>query len=153
MSPRTRLIAALDSSPEVRLGEAEQLLADLLAEVADQVGAHCEEYGVLGVAAVIRRTVTAPGEKDSAITTAPTSTPDPTEADRLTRLRRAVADYQGEWTTCRAQRLYYAVYGPGDWRLTARRDLVTLHKGGLLVLDDTNPSRRFYTLNTWGDAR
>ncbi|MEU3219989.1 hypothetical protein [Streptomyces sp. NPDC006971] len=67
-------------------------------------------------------------------------------ADRLSILRRAVRDYQGEWTTCRVQRLYRARAYAAPFRRTARQDLAVLARQGLLVLDDTDPGRRVFRL-------
>ncbi|MFF4661999.1 hypothetical protein [Streptomyces sp. NPDC001282] len=67
-------------------------------------------------------------------------------ADRLSLLRRAIRDYQGEWTTCRVQRLYRARAYAAPLRKTARDDLALLARQGLLVLDDTNPGRRVFRL-------
>jgi hypothetical protein len=67
--------------------------------------------------------------------------------NRLALLRRAVIDYQGEWSTGRAQALYQATYGVADWRATARRDLAQLHADGLLVEHD-EPNHHHYTFNT-----
>lgn len=66
-------------------------------------------------------------------------------ADRLALLRRAVRDYQGEWTTRRVQQLYRSHAYAAPLRKTARDDLALLHRQGLLVLDDA-PGRRSYTL-------
>lgn len=67
-------------------------------------------------------------------------------ADRLAILRRAVRDYQGEWTTRRVQQLYRAHSYAAPLRKTARDDLALLHRQGLLVLND-EPGRRSYTLS------
>ncbi|MEU2135334.1 hypothetical protein [Streptomyces sp. NPDC018352] len=67
-------------------------------------------------------------------------------SDRLTLLRRAVRDYQGEWTTRMVQDLYRAREYAAPQRKTARDDLATLHRQGLLVLDDTDPGRRVFRL-------
>ncbi|MEE1774492.1 hypothetical protein PUR34_41555 [Streptomyces sp. JV185] len=67
-------------------------------------------------------------------------------ADRLSILRRAIRDYQGEWTARMVQDLYRAREYAAPKRKTARDDLATLHRQGLLVLDDTDPSRRVFRL-------
>ncbi|MFE2930666.1 hypothetical protein [Streptomyces sp. NPDC059278] len=68
-------------------------------------------------------------------------------ADRRSLLRGAVRDYQGEWTPRMVRDLYRARAYDAPKRTTAREDLATLHKQGLLVLDDTDPGRRCYRLN------
>ncbi|MFF5784223.1 hypothetical protein ACFY8P_04540 [Streptomyces sp. NPDC012693] len=69
-------------------------------------------------------------------------------AERLQLLRAVAAEWKGEWTTRRAQHLYQARFGPGDWRRKARRDLDQLATEGLL--DEHGPeNRRHFTLNTW----
>ncbi|MEV6102670.1 hypothetical protein [Nocardia sp. NPDC051981] len=45
------------------------------------------------------------------------------------------------------QRLYRAREYAAPLRKTARDDLATLARQGLLVLDDTDPGRRCYRLN------
>lgn len=74
--------------------------------------------------------------------------------ERLALLRRSAGEWTGPWTTRRVQHLYQAAFGPGDWRRKARADLDLLAQQGLLVLNDQDPDRRFYTLNriTTGDA-
>jgi hypothetical protein len=82
--------------------------------------------------------------------TAPAATATPhsdADRERLAHLRRVTAEWQGEWTTRRAQHVYAAAYGPGDWRRAARRDLAALHTEGLLVLHDVK-GRRHYTFNS-----
>ncbi|MFE5090640.1 hypothetical protein ACFRCI_09595 [Streptomyces sp. NPDC056638] len=75
-------------------------------------------------------------------------------ADRLAILRRAIRDYEGVWTTRMVQQLYRARGYAAPYRRTAKQDLVTLHRQGLLVLDDTDPGRRVYRLNhAHGGAR
>lgn len=70
------------------------------------------------------------------------------DIDRLQLLRRAVRDWPGQWTTRRAQHLYQARFGPGDWRRKARRDLDLLAQQGLLA--ESGPeNRRHFTLNHW----
>lgn len=74
--------------------------------------------------------------------------------DRLALLRRAIRDYEGEWTTRMVQRLYRARGYDAPLRKTARDDLALLHRQGLLVCDDTDPGRRRYRLNhAHGGAR
>lgn len=51
---------------------------------------------------------------------------------RLARLTATVRRERGEWTTRRVQRLYVTLYGPGDWRSTARTDLRTPVTEGVL---------------------
>ncbi|MFJ4852433.1 hypothetical protein [Streptomyces sp. NPDC088730] len=68
-------------------------------------------------------------------------------ADRLALLRRAIRDYPGDWTTRMVQQLYRAHGYAAPYRRTAKGDLVALHRQGLLLLDDTDPSRRCYRLN------
>ncbi|MFE7105587.1 hypothetical protein ACFU98_10825 [Streptomyces sp. NPDC057575] len=68
-------------------------------------------------------------------------------ADRLALLRHAVRGGRGEWTTNRVQDLYRAREHDAPKRKTARDDLATLHRQGLLVLDDTDPGRRVFRLN------
>ena len=68
-------------------------------------------------------------------------------ADRLTILRRAIRDYQGEWTTRRVWQLYRARGYNAPQRKTARDDLALLQRQGLLILDDTDPCRRVFRLN------
>lgn len=67
-------------------------------------------------------------------------------ADRLSILRRAIRDYQGEWTPRVVRELYQARAYDAPKRTTARDDLATLHRQGLLVLDDTDPGRRVFRL-------
>ncbi|MFE5630636.1 hypothetical protein [Streptomyces sp. NPDC056543] len=70
------------------------------------------------------------------------------EAERLALLRTAAKEWRGEWTTRRAQHLYAARYGPGDWRRKARADLDLLARQGLLT--EAGPlNRRHFTLNHW----
>ena len=71
------------------------------------------------------------------------------DAERLALLRMAATEWQGEWTTRRAQHLYQARFGPGDWRRTARRDLAELTAQGLLI-EQGPENRRSYTFNAWG---
>lgn len=68
-------------------------------------------------------------------------------ADRLTILRCAIRDYQGEWTTRRVSQLYRTKGHSAPMRKTARDDLALLHRQGLLILDDTDPGRRVFRLN------
>ncbi|MEE1818006.1 hypothetical protein PUR59_23665 [Streptomyces sp. SP18ES09] len=73
------------------------------------------------------------------------------DAERLALLRTVAAQWQGEWTTRRAQHLYAARFGPGDWRRKARLDLDVLARQGLLV--EAGPeNRRHFTLNLWNGA-
>lgn len=57
----------------------------------------------------------------------------------------AVIEQRGEWTTRRVQRLYRQLGYAAPLRRIARRDLAQLAREGVLVLDDTVPTRRFYT--------
>lgn len=59
---------------------------------------------------------------------------------------------EGEWTTRRVQQLYRDNGIPAPLRSTARKDLHALHAAGHLVLDDNDPTRRFYTVNTRKDG-
>ncbi|MEU0634366.1 hypothetical protein [Streptomyces sp. NPDC005989] len=68
-------------------------------------------------------------------------------ADRLALLRRAIRDRgTAPWTTRMVQQLYRARGYDAPLRKTARDDLATLHRQGLLVLDDTDPDRRVFRL-------
>lgn len=73
---------------------------------------------------------------------------------RRALLLAAIRDWQGEWTTTRVQRLYRSHAYAVPMRKTARDDLAQLHRQGLLVLNDQDPNRRFYTLAriTTGDT-
>ncbi|MFE7117052.1 hypothetical protein ACFU99_16735 [Streptomyces sp. NPDC057654] len=66
------------------------------------------------------------------------------ETKRRQRLAQAVAAQPGEWTTCRVMRLYRAAGVPLPMTRTARRDLASLHRDGLLTLHE-KPGRRYYT--------
>ncbi|MFF5977148.1 hypothetical protein ACFY7C_37250 [Streptomyces sp. NPDC012769] len=66
------------------------------------------------------------------------------DEERLRLLRSAIHSWGGTWSTRRAQHLYQAAYGPGDWRAKARADLSALNSEGTLTLHD-EPSRRTYT--------
>lgn len=69
-------------------------------------------------------------------------------SDRLALLRRAIRDRgTAPWTTHMVQQLYRARGYDAPLRKTARDDLATLHRQGLLVLDDTDPGCRCYRLN------
>jgi len=70
----------------------------------------------------------------------------PTDA-RLTLLRALVRDYQGPITTRVVQKLYATRIGPGQWQGKARQDLAQLVGEGLLVVDDSNPTRREFRHN------
>ncbi|WP_394425520.1 hypothetical protein [Streptomyces sp. SGAir0957] len=71
---------------------------------------------------------------------------------RLTVLRRAVTDYQGEWNVARAAHLYAGIFGRYQWRAIARRDLAQLCTEGLLALHD-EPTNRHYSLATRPSTR
>lgn len=66
---------------------------------------------------------------------------------RRALLLAVIRDWQGEWTTTRVQKLYRSRAYAAPMRKTARDDLAQLHRQGLLVLNDTDPNRRCYTLN------
>ncbi|MEU7293363.1 hypothetical protein AB0A76_09185 [Streptomyces exfoliatus] len=70
------------------------------------------------------------------------------DTKRLRLLRWAAVQWKGEWTTRRAQHLYQARFGPGDWRRKARTDLAQLAQEGLLV-ERGAENQRHFTLNTW----
>ncbi|MFB7219380.1 hypothetical protein [Streptomyces sp. NPDC056227] len=74
-------------------------------------------------------------------------------SDRLAILRRAIRDYQGEWTTRRVQNLYRAHGHTVPNRKTHKEDLALLARQGLLICDDTDPGRRCYRLNQVGAPR
>jgi hypothetical protein len=79
--------------------------------------------------------------------------PTPTsDAERRTILRAAIADWQGEWTTARAHHFLQARGISNGQRSQARYDLKALHRDGLLVLNDSNPDRVFYTFNSWNGS-
>lgn len=71
-------------------------------------------------------------------------------ATRLDQLRNLVTIWGGEWTTRRVQHLYQARYNAGLQRHHAREDLTALAAEGLLVIDETETSRRVYQLRTGG---
>ncbi|MFD8577207.1 hypothetical protein ACFV1H_17980 [Streptomyces virginiae] len=66
-----------------------------------------------------------------------------TARDRLHVLRRAVRDYPGPWRTGMAHRLYLAK-GLAPQRSTARGDLNTLVRQGLLYPTGPSHDRKFW---------
>lgn len=52
--------------------------------------------------------------------------------ERLAALKATIKERRGSWSTRRVQELYVELYGPGDWRYTARVDLRTLEARGVI---------------------
>lgn len=127
--------------------ERSETAAEVLTQAADEMDAHCEQYGVFGVGDRLRRMA---GEKSSRQADA---TPDKASAReaRLAQLLDAIRSRPGKWTTGLVQGVRRATGGPVQ-RGTARRDLEELHRRGHLAKHGAGDGR-YYTLRRREEPR